>query len=47
MPYLHIHMIKSTNWKMDSVMCNSDLSRTSEERVSIKHRKQNKVSFIA
>ncbi|KHG07076.1 hypothetical protein F383_33510 [Gossypium arboreum] len=30
MPYLHIHKIKSTNWKMDNVMCNSDLSKMSK-----------------
>ncbi|KHG15149.1 3-keto-steroid reductase [Gossypium arboreum] len=30
MPYLQIHKFKSTNRKLDSVMCNSDLSGTSE-----------------
>ncbi|KHG08727.1 hypothetical protein F383_35745 [Gossypium arboreum] len=30
MPYLHIHKFKNTNQKLDSVMCNSVLSRTSK-----------------
>ncbi|KHG07929.1 Islet amyloid polypeptide [Gossypium arboreum] len=30
MPYLHIHKFESTNRQMDSVMCNSELSETSE-----------------